>query len=138
MQQYTDDHDGLLPLGPNWQMLLLAYVQTADDPKLGLLMCPARPNDPGFATGLNYDVAGRRSDTVARQVCLIEVYDGSSEIWWANDINFHRLIRNRFPVAAHRGRTTFSRGDGSVRAKDSTTLTETDWLPPAGRDTPFR
>jgi hypothetical protein len=135
VQQYTDDHDGRLPPGPNWQMLSLAYVQTTEDPKLSLLSCPSRSADPGFATGLNYDVAGRRADGVSKQVWLMEVYDGSPEIWWSNDINFHRLRVNRFPVGAHRGRTTYSRGDGSVRTKDAMKLSEADWLPPPVEDT---
>jgi hypothetical protein len=136
MQQYIDDYDGRLPLGPNWQMLTLTYAQTSEDPKLSLLTCPARRNDPGFSVGLNYDVAACRSDEVTRQVWLVEIYDGSSEIWWANDINVHRLTPNRFPVAAHRGRTTYSRGDGSVRTRDIANLTARDWLPPGAERTP--
>jgi len=138
MQQYADDHDGRLPLGPGWQMLVLAYSQTSDDPRLSLLTCPARLNEPGFATGLNYDVAARSGDVVGRHIWLIEVRNGSSEIWWANDIRYHRLPHNRYPAAPHRGRTTVSRGDGSVRTRDPFSLTATDWLPPVSERTLFR
>ena len=41
---------------------------------------------------------------------------------------------NRFPVAAHRSRTTYSRGDGSVRTRDATRLKQTDWIPPPSED----
>lgn len=137
MQQYADDHDGRLALGPDWQTQLLSYSERPEDPKLTMLSCPARPNQPGFATGLNYDVAARRADAVAHQVWLIEVRNGSGEVWWANDIRFHRLSHNRFPVAPHRNRASISRGDGSVRTRDPLALTVEDWIPPVTEQTAY-
>lgn len=129
MQQYADDYDGKLPLGYDWQTLMLAYAARREDPRVTLLTCSARPDNPGYATGLNYDVAGGDSALVGRQVWLAEVRNGSAETWWANDIRYRRLRHNRFPVAPHRERTNVSRGDGSVRARDPYGLKATDWLP---------
>jgi hypothetical protein len=129
LTQYADDHDGKLPLGPNWQMQMLTYSQREEDPRVTVLACPSRSNEPGFATGLNVDLAGRRADSVVPQLWLIEVRNGSAQTWWANDIRYHPLTHNRFPVAPHRNRATFSRGDGSVKSIDPSRLTATDWTP---------
>lgn len=130
LQQYTDDHDGTLPLGPDWQTHLMAYSEQTKDPQMTVLTCPERTKQPGFAYGLNYDIAAQPTTHVERQVWLIEVRNGSGEIWWANDIRFRRLERNRFPVAPHHLRAAMSRGDGSIKPRDPQQLTSEDWLPP--------
>lgn len=126
IQIYAMDQ-GRLPPGPGWQELV-----TGDALSVGLLACPARPDEFGYGYGLNWSVGGLEDSHLTRPadtILLADVRSSTAEVWWVNDLRFVRLERNRIPQDCHKGKAVFGFCDGHVKTINHLDVAEPQWRP---------